>query len=162
MSTIPNPAGLSDDRGSIVKGPQERSDLSITNLKKQHSLHIIVNQSSSLFFDCPRHPSTQGSEQSRATVYKVQCYQIALNHSIWKEAFSLLRHGLGIIPLESHLEYSGLSMNAFFLSHPQPHLSLSPDLDVPLHSWASLCSSHPFNKPTHSVSVPDCSSGRLS
>lgn len=34
MSTIPNPAGLNDDRGSIVKGPQERSDLSVTNLKK--------------------------------------------------------------------------------------------------------------------------------
>lgn len=34
VSTIPSPAGLSHDSGSIVEGPQERSDLSVTNLKK--------------------------------------------------------------------------------------------------------------------------------
>lgn len=53
MSTLPSPAGLRDDRGSIVEGPRERSGLSVTNLKKFHSLHPTVNLSSSLFSITP-------------------------------------------------------------------------------------------------------------
>lgn len=49
MSTVPSPAGLRDDRGSIVEGPWERSDLSATKLKKFHSHRTNVNLSSSAF-----------------------------------------------------------------------------------------------------------------
>lgn len=69
----PQPAGQSGDRGSIVEGPWERSDLSVTNLKKFHSLHITVSPSSSLFLICLL-PPTQGNDQGHATIYLVQCY----------------------------------------------------------------------------------------
>lgn len=79
-----------------------------------------------------------------------QYIKCRVTKSLWttrkENLFSPVRtHGLGIIPLEPQLGYSGMNINAFFLSHPQPCLSLCPTsmLDGtarPLSSNPNSCS----------------------
>lgn len=74
VSTIPNPAGLSHDRGGIVEGLQKPSDLSVTDVKKRRL-------SSSLF------PITPCPPPRAVTGVMPQCHQTALNHRKGEEPF---------------------------------------------------------------------------
>lgn len=102
-STVPSPAGLSDDRGSIIEGKIRLVS---------HPLEVLPSsyhwKSKFIFiFNVPQRP-TQGSDQGHATAYEVQCYQRALSQR--KEGpFTPVRQGLEgttrIPPLVPWAEY---------------------------------------------------------